>query len=122
MDGRDSGGSRFGRTAETEKSASYQKLSPKLRNRTGQNADEGALTGSIFSGEHVNLTGVYRERDAIERANGSEPLGDAAQLDARRTTGLHLWGVAATTRRARTPGVAWVRSDPCFHAIRPSRD
>ena len=49
----------------------------------GQDLDEGALAGPVLADQRVDLAGEQLERDVVERLRREEPLGDAAELDAR---------------------------------------
>ena len=50
----------------------------------GYDLDERRLAGAVLAKQGVNLAGVERKRDVLERLGGVEALGDAADFQDRR--------------------------------------
>ena len=50
----------------------------------GYDLDQRRFAGAVLAEQGVNLAGIKRERDVIERLRGVETLGDAANFQERR--------------------------------------
>src|SRR2546428_2663489 len=78
----------------------------------GQDFDQGALAGAVFTDQGVDLGGEQRQRNVVESLGSVETFGDAAELGDRagRASGLpvHSARIACATsachsRRRSTP-------------------
>ena len=75
---------RLGGAANRDRSAGQKHLAAIRLMHAGYDLDERRLAGPVLAKQRVNLAGVKRERDVIERLGGVESLGDAANLQDRR--------------------------------------
>ena len=83
IDGGDAQSLSLGGAAYRDRSTSQKDLAAIRLMYTGYDLDERRFAGAVLAEQGVNLAGMKRERDVIERLCGVEALGDATNLQDR---------------------------------------
>ena len=84
IDGGDAQPLRLGGAADRDRPAGQKDLAAIRLMHAGYDLDERRFAGAVLAEQGVNLAGMKRERDVIERLRGVKALGDAANLQDRR--------------------------------------
>jgi hypothetical protein len=90
IDGGDAVALRFRRAGHRDRRPGKQDLAMIRLIDAGHDLDQRRLAGAVLAEQRVDLAGMERERDVIQRLRGAEPLGDAAQFENRRRRHLSL--------------------------------